>query len=127
MSDLKDKSIKLLTSIYGYEIGTIVTPDFTLYPQFKAWAECESTITESGKAVKICEFVEKEAENLSVLLKKASDVIGRIKDMQDPDEIEKFIEGETRPTVVEVANLTITALRGNHDAENEKTTEQAKS
>ena len=58
-----EPNIKVLSPIFGFFIGDIVTPDSMFYRQFRIWAEYGSTITVdiSKDAEIICEFVKNKS------------------------------------------------------------------
>ncbi len=125
---MHERDIKVLSAMYGYDDGTIITSSMTtVYDQFKNWAEWESTTTADGKAVKICEFIEEKSESIkekkviektitkdaiSVLMD-AKDAVEMILKMETVEDITKFTIGDNRKIVRTAIGKKFESLKGN--------------
>lgn len=96
------KDIRVLSPIYGFFIGAIVTSESSFYETFEIWAELKSTITDdAGKTAQLCEFIEEEkgdALSKDLHWKVAEKQINIMTSVED---IDAFIEGEDRKPVLE--------------------------
>ena len=112
MQDKKD--IKILSPIYGFELGAIITPENTLYDQFRIWAELASTTTEGdGKAAIICAFVGEEPKDDSLsnpLQWKIAEK--KIKEMTSEEEITVFTKGDDRQVIINAVTRRLAEING---------------